>query len=341
MPITLPGFVAANEVIEAAWGNAVVSALDELDDEKVDLNGDTLTGPLLLASPQSGNVAAATRKDYVDGKFVEIDGDTMTGLLIINPTSGPEALRFRGAESVLDWYDEAGTNRLAYINSTTTLTKLAADNGDLRLIVGAVTQIHCDVNNVLFGKIAADANNDGVEIFSGSSTAAGRIQSTCSTEDSYSNLICRHLSAMDAADEYFIQFQRTTSGTIAGSVTQGAGSTVNFNTTSDYRTKNDLGPVVSAVDRVNQLHPRRVAFKEATDYQADSLYAHDVAAVVPAAVTGEKDAVYAEDIPIAGIKQGDPILQQLDYSKLVPLLVAAIQEQSAEIAELRAQIGVK
>jgi hypothetical protein len=57
--------------------------------------------------------------------------------------------------------------------------------------------------------------------------------------------------------------------------------------------------------------------------------AHELAEVVPEAVTGEKDAVDAE---------GKPVYQGIDQSKLVPLLTAALQEALAKIESLEARL---
>lgn len=54
MAITLPAAVAPNELIQSAWGNSVVSALDELDDEKLNLAGGEMTGALTVNHPSSG-----------------------------------------------------------------------------------------------------------------------------------------------------------------------------------------------------------------------------------------------------------------------------------------------
>ena len=58
--------------------------------------------------------------------------------------------------------------------------------------------------------------------------------------------------------------------------------------------------------------------------------AHELAEVVPEAVTGEKDAVDAE---------GKPVYQGIDQSKLVPLLTAALQEALARIESLEADVA--
>ncbi len=63
--------------------------------------------------------------------------------------------------------------------------------------------------------------------------------------------------------------------------------------------------------------------------------AHEVTAV-PEAVTGTKDQVVLEDNEDGSLKKGDPIYQQLDNSKLVPLLVAAVKELITKVEILEA-----
>lgn len=100
-----------------------------------------------------------------------------------------------------------------------------------------------------------------------------------------------------------------------------------YNTSSDYRLKENLVPITGAVDRVNALQPRRFNFISDPDMTVDGFVAHEVSPVVPEAISGEKDAV-DED--------GNPEYQGIDQSKLVPLLTAAIQELTARIEALEA-----
>jgi hypothetical protein len=86
--------------------------------------------------------------------------------------------------------------------------------------------------------------------------------------------------------------------------------------------------MTGALDRVDQLKPSRFNFIADADTTVDGFLAHEVADVVPEAITGEKDAVDDE---------GNPIYQGIDQSKLVPLLVGAIQELRAEIEQLKNQ----
>jgi hypothetical protein len=132
----------------------------------------------------------------------------------------------------------------------------------------------------------------------------------------------------------FVKFLKTTNSTEVGSIAFAAGSTnsIVYNTTSDYRLKNDLGPIVGAVARVRRLRPIRITWKgDEDDGEQDALIAHEVDEVVPEAVTGTKDAVDAE---------GNITPQQIDHSKLVPLLVAAVQELSAKVEGLEAELAI-
>jgi hypothetical protein len=122
---------------------------------------------------------------------------------------------------------------------------------------------------------------------------------------------------------YFKNSSFTTVGSIVPSSTSTA-----FNTSSDYRLKQNIVSITDALDRVSRLKPSRFNFISDADKTVDGFLAHEVQEIVPEAITGEKDAVD---------KQGNPELQAIDQSKLVPLLVAAIQELKAEIELLKSK----
>jgi hypothetical protein len=122
-----------------------------------------------------------------------------------------------------------------------------------------------------------------------------------------------------------IVLQFRSNGSAAGAITH-TNTTTNYGTSSDYRLKENPTPVTGALDTVAALKPVDFAWK--SDGSAGrGFIAHELQAVVPEAVTGEKDAVDAE---------GNPEYQGVDASKLVPLLVAAVQELSAKVAALEA-----
>jgi hypothetical protein len=120
------------------------------------------------------------------------------------------------------------------------------------------------------------------------------------------------------------QFQYN-SGTV-GSIVVNTSATA-YNTSSDYRLKENVVPIENAVARIDNLNPVRFNFIADPSHTVDGFLAHEVTPVVPEAITGEKDAVDEE---------GNPVYQGIDQSKLVPLLVAAVQELSARVAALEA-----
>lgn len=129
-----------------------------------------------------------------------------------------------------------------------------------------------------------------------------------------------------AASGYgFAFFKR--SNVEVGTITQSGTTGVLYNTTSDYRLKENVVPVPHALVRLRSLLPSRFNFIAEPARTVEGFLAHEVAEIVPEAVTGEKDAANAD---------GDPVHQQMDASRLVPLLVAAVQELAAEFDAYRA-----
>lgn len=102
-------------------------------------------------------------------------------------------------------------------------------------------------------------------------------------------------------------------------------STTSYNTSSDYRLKENIQPMQDALAKVALLNPVTYNWKvDGSD--GEGFIAHELQTVVPNAVTGQKDAVDTD---------GKPIYQGVDYSKIVVHLVAAIQELKAEIDALK------
>ena len=121
-------------------------------------------------------------------------------------------------------------------------------------------------------------------------------------------------------------FTNSTLGGV-GSITTSATATL-FSTSSDYRLKENVVPMTDAVSRLSALKPSRFNFI-GSQQTVDGFLAHEAAEVVPECVTGTKDALNDD---------GSPNYQGIDQAKLVPLLVAAIQEQQAAIVALNARL---
>ena len=104
-----------------------------------------------------------------------------------------------------------------------------------------------------------------------------------------------------------------------------SGSSTSYNTSSDHRLKENVVALSGATTRLKQLAPKRFNFIADADTTVDGFLAHEVQTVVPEAVTGTHNEVDDD---------GNPVYQGIDQSKLVPLLVATIQELEARIAAL-------
>ena len=115
-------------------------------------------------------------------------------------------------------------------------------------------------------------------------------------------------------------------GNVGNIVTSGSGTA--YNTSSDYRLKENVVTDWDATSRLKQLKPSRFNFKADKDTTVDGFLAHEVSSIVPEAISGEKDAVD---------KDGNPEYQGIDQSKLVPLLVKTVQELEERIAKLEAK----
>ena len=140
--------------------------------------------------------------------------------------------------------------------------------------------------------------------------------------DSNTQLFLNKLSGSDGTVATFA-IATATKGSISVSST---GTT--YAVTSDYRLKENVVSISDGITRLKQLLPKRFNFiADETNSIVDGFLAHEVSSIVPNAVTGKKDAVD---------KDGNIDPQQLDQSKLIPLLVAAVQELIGKVEVLEA-----
>jgi len=160
--------------------------------------------------------------------------------------------------------------------------------------------------NLLVGKTSNVVTTAGVNIF-----PTGDIYSVGAGSTDFDNM----------------RFYRNGSASSVGRITT-TSTTTSYVTSSDYRLKEDITPMTGALAKVAALKP--VSYKWKSDgSDSQGFIAHELQAVVPECVTGEKDAVDAD---------GKPQYQGIDTSFLVATLTAAIQEQQALITTLTARI---
>ena len=211
---------------------------------------------------------------------------------------------------VFTWYDGAGGTRMT-LNSTglglggvpSGVNRFAVWNGATQALTLTTS------GDLLVGTTTTSGNAGGLKL----SNVAGNLGQITFSNNS-------------GSADYVARFNWGSTPDLVGNITVSSGGTA-FNTTSDYRLKESVQPLVGGLARVNALKPS--IYKWKTDgSNGEGFLAHELAEVVPAAVTGEKDAVNED----GSIKP-----QGVDLSKVVPILVAAIKELTARVQTLEAK----
>lgn len=133
-----------------------------------------------------------------------------------------------------------------------------------------------------------------------------------------------HVNRNTTGAVFAIRYQSVTKGSINVTTTS-----VVYNTSSDYRLKENTVEINDAIDRVKQLKPKRFNFIQDPSVVVDGFMAHEAQEVVPESVTGAKDEI--DD-------NGEPVYQGIDHSKLVPLLTAALQDAISQIETLTSRV---
>jgi hypothetical protein len=191
--------------------------------------------------------------------------------------------------------------------------------------------------------------------------SAGELVSMKATGSNYtlgleaSTGVCLAMNMAGQSSGTLVRFD--SSGSNRGTISTN-GSTVSYNTSSDYRLKENIAPMTGALAIVGQLKPCTYTWKE-SGLDSQGFIAHELAEVVPDAVTGEKDAVEMQSyeispaVPATYDEEGNeltpaveavmgerevPVYQGIDTSFLVATLTAAIQEQQAIITAMEARL---
>jgi hypothetical protein len=187
-------------------------------------------------------------------------------------------------------------------------------------------------------------------VFLNNSGASGNYLQTVATNGQGSIYVYNNYG--DTLSRYQIYFYRN--GGFVGSI-QSSTTSTGYYTTSDYRLKENVVTITDGINRLKQLRPSRFNFISTPDRVVDGFLAHEAGAVVPEAITGEKDGMRDEEYEVTPAVLDDdgnviteavmgtrsvPEYQQIDEAKLVPLLTAALQEAIAKIEALEARVAV-
>jgi hypothetical protein len=141
-------------------------------------------------------------------------------------------------------------------------------------------------------------------------------------------------------------------GVAVGTISVTGPSTA-YNTSSDYRLKENITPIQGAVDIINMMRPCTYTFKSDGSW-ADGFLAHEMQELHPQAVTGSKDSMMDEEYEVSpAVISGGAVVEEavmatrsvpdyqgVDYSKLTPILTAALQEALNKIEDLQARMAV-
>ena len=130
-------------------------------------------------------------------------------------------------------------------------------------------------------------------------------------------------------DTAFMAIFRENAGNAVGSISIN-GSATTYNTSSDYRLKTNIRPIENGIDRVNKLKPVKFDWIDNSELVSEGFIAHEVDEIFGDAVSGVKDEVD---------EKGKIVPQSLDYGRITPLLVKAIQEQQEQIDALQSEIN--
>ena len=195
--------------------------------------------------------------------------------------------------------------------------------------------------HLLVGKTALNMGTSGIELYP-NGTSVHSFNITNNEAVIFNNIA--------TGTTYQIDFRTNTVERGSISVTDSATS---YNTSSDYRLKENVKPVENALSLLTQLKPCTFNFIVNPEEEVMGFLAHEVQEVMPQAIKGEKDAVRIEQVEVSPAELDEegnviteaiieekevPVYQGIDHSKLVPLLVAAMQEQQEQIKSLTEQV---
>jgi len=287
----------------AASTAPLIAQINSTEVVRIDSSGNVginQSTPAVIATAKQLAVKAPTNGDAL---FVSQNSNGLTTFIAgyYGVTAGPD-------KPVVGSYSN---DPVAYITNNT--ERMRIDTGG-RVLIGT-TNTTPPASNA-YGVVIGDAGNG--------TAYAGVIQASANGN---SALILNRGS--DAGSTVVFRQAGTSVGSI--SVT---GSATAYNTSSDYRLKEDITPMTGALAKVQELKPCTYTWKS-TRKQGEGFIAHELAEVVPDCVTGEKDAIDTE---------GNPEYQGIDTSFLVATLTAAIQELNAKVdaqaLEIQALKGV-
>ena len=260
--------------------------------------GNAITFTQAMTLDASGNLGVGTTSPDIFGRFYT----RSVGF----SSSGTTALQVNGSTYGTVDVGAGGTRTGNFVGSSTEVQLGTVTSIPLLLVTNGSERARIDSSGaIVFGKTAVDDTTAGIAFRVGNYASMVR-----------SNGAPLYLNRL-TSDGAILEFAR--SNTLVGTVSVTTTATA-YNTSSDYRLKNSIAPMTGALAKVALLKPCTYKWN-ADGSDGEGFIAHELAEVVPQAVTGEKDAVDEE---------GNPKYQGIDTSFLVATLTAALQELNAK-----------
>ena len=308
-------------------GTTGISGVDGSASAPALQGSDSNTGVSFGTDTVNINTGGSTRATVDSSGNLGVGTSSPDQILHLNKSSGDTYLRIQG-----------GTNQGTLIHATDgTLIGGFVSGG---AVAGGTSDIAMRVesgNNMLF----AHGTTEGMRMSSNQNIFIHCTNNSGSNGRIYTNgtnggtITTFEINQNAGSGSEMITFRNN--GSQLGTIHQ-SGSGVNYQSNSDYRLKENDVAISDGITRIKQLRPIRFNWKEDANTTVDGFFAHEVSPVVPESVRGNKDEVFDTD-GVGTQVVGGPKYQQLDQSKLVPLLTAALQEAIVKIEVLETKVA--
>ena len=260
------------------------------------------------SSPITGVGAVMTLGGLTDTRLV-IDGSSSSGLYLTD--SGAQGITMRNASGDLEFYGVANKEFAFNENGIDTDFRVESDGYSHMLFVDA------GANIVAFGRTQL-ITGGGMYFNHSNATKSHLVVSN--TETSYSESL--YYGNRQNSDGQVFQFRRQ--NYTVGSISVDSNGTT-YNTTSDLRLKKDIETITDGTDKLMAMNPVTHGWK--TDPEADTVHgfiAQEMLDIVPEAVSGDPES---DD------------MMSMDYGRITPVLVAALQDAHKKIAGLETRLN--